>query len=310
MRRSSSWMLRASSTARVRVDIRRQRLDAHSQPCQWRAQFVRRICQQRFVGNEQRLDALGRAIECLGEARDLVAALDLHPGRQVAGTERGDAVLQFLEPARQAANHRIGANADHQRDRAKRAKPGEAAQLSALGAWPCRHQPTPVVELHCLRPVRTAPPARPASPFRGERGGDRPVAGVGDHAAVAIEQRELIAAELAPAFERRALHCERRGCRRSQLRNRRRIELRARAEAIEVAKQPPAGSGQHGEQNKAAEHRQIDAEVQPRHQSCAFANTYPAPRTVMMRLGCLTSSSIAVRMRPMWTSIERSRAGS
>ena len=48
---------------------------------------------------DQFLDARGGAVEALGQARDLVAALDVDAGGQVAGAERLDAGLQPLDAA-------------------------------------------------------------------------------------------------------------------------------------------------------------------------------------------------------------------
>ena len=64
---------------------------------------------------DQFLDARRRAVETLGQPRDLVAAFDFDAGGEIAGAERLDARLQPLEPPRQPAHDRIGAERDDER---------------------------------------------------------------------------------------------------------------------------------------------------------------------------------------------------
>ena len=84
-----------------------------------RAQFMRGVGEQHAMRVDQVLDAAGGGVETRREAGDLVAAFDLHARRQRSGAERFDAGLQALQPARQPAHDRIGAERDHQRDRAE-----------------------------------------------------------------------------------------------------------------------------------------------------------------------------------------------
>src|SRR6185295_723868 len=81
----------------LRVGTLLHELDRHPDARERRAQLVRRRGEQELVRAHQPLDALGCLVEALGEARDLVAALDLHPGREIAFPKRGDAALQALE---------------------------------------------------------------------------------------------------------------------------------------------------------------------------------------------------------------------
>ena len=112
-------MSRSSSALRFGSPRLLEQLDAEADARERRAQLVRGVGEQHAVRADQLLDARGRAVEALGEPRHLVAALDLDARREVAGAERLDAGLQPLEPARQAAHHRIGADADRQRDGAE-----------------------------------------------------------------------------------------------------------------------------------------------------------------------------------------------
>src|SRR6476659_4753061 len=61
----------------LRVGTLLQELDHHLDARERRAQLVRRRGEQELVRAHQPLDALGCLVEALGEARDLVAALDL-----------------------------------------------------------------------------------------------------------------------------------------------------------------------------------------------------------------------------------------
>ena len=63
---------------------------------QRRAQLVGRIGEQHFVGIDQALDTGGGLIEALRQLRDLVAALDLDAGVQIARAEQLDPALEPL----------------------------------------------------------------------------------------------------------------------------------------------------------------------------------------------------------------------
>ena len=69
-----------------------------------------------LVRADQLLDARGGAVEARGEPRHLVPALDLDARREIAGAERLDARLQPLQPPREAAHDRIGAERHRERD--------------------------------------------------------------------------------------------------------------------------------------------------------------------------------------------------
>ena len=83
---------------------------------------------------DQLLDARGRAVEAVGEPRDLVAALDLDARREIAGAERLDAGLQPLQPPRQAAHHRIGATATASAMRAEKQHQPDGRMRGAAAA--------------------------------------------------------------------------------------------------------------------------------------------------------------------------------
>ena len=115
MRSSSSAMSRWSSALRRGRRVLAVELDAQAQARQRRAQLVRRVGEQEPVGADELLDPRRRAVEARGEPRHLVASADRDPGREVAGAERLDTLLQPLDPLGQPARHRIGENRDHQR---------------------------------------------------------------------------------------------------------------------------------------------------------------------------------------------------
>ena len=80
----------------------------HLHACQRRTQFVAGVGQQRLVRLHQRFDARRRHVEARRHGRHLVAPGHLDPVMKLAGTKLLDTLLQRLEPAREAAHHRVG----------------------------------------------------------------------------------------------------------------------------------------------------------------------------------------------------------
>ena len=122
-----------------------------------RAQLVAAIGEQQPVGGDQFLDALGRAVEAFGQRRHLVAALDLDPRAEIVA-ELLDARFQPLQPAAEAAHHRVGADRDRERhQRQERRDPeGRVGPLVDLAG----DQPAAVGQLQGeVRATRAAPPA-------------------------------------------------------------------------------------------------------------------------------------------------------
>ena len=134
-RRSAGRARRCRARARPCISDRRSRWNS-SMPSRMRDSGVRSSCEalasSRRCASDQFLDAGGRAVEALGEPRHLVAALDLDARRQVAGAERLDAGLQALQPARQPAHHRIGAEPPPPARCRRATAPGRCA------GWRCR----------------------------------------------------------------------------------------------------------------------------------------------------------------------------
>ena len=138
-----------------RVAGLRIELDREPQPRQRRAQFVRGMREQQPVGIDQLLDARGGAVEGVRQPRDLVTAFDLDAGREIAGAERLDAGLQALEPARQPAHHRIGADRDRERNAAQQQQ--QPDERRAVARRRPHHEPAAVRQLHAPgRPLRAS----------------------------------------------------------------------------------------------------------------------------------------------------------
>src|SRR5208282_4506609 len=74
----------------------------------------------------------------------------------------------------------------------------------------------------------------------------------------------------------------------------------------------PQETESNNEYDQYSDNPQIELQIKmTQHQrSCSLANTYPAPRTVMIRRGFFGSSSMVARIREMCTSTERSKASS
>src|SRR5258708_2513130 len=85
------------------VGFRLEQLHAEPYTGQWRAQFVRRVSEQKTVRADQFFDPGGGTIEACRELGNLVAAFNGDPGRRVAGAERLDARLQPFDALGQAA---------------------------------------------------------------------------------------------------------------------------------------------------------------------------------------------------------------
>ena len=95
---------------------------------------MRGIRQQSFVRADQSFDARSGMIEALGQPGDFVVAAHRYARREVAFTECVNAKLQLFEPAREALDDRIGAEADRQHDQGQ---PAEKSERHALH----RHRP-------------------------------------------------------------------------------------------------------------------------------------------------------------------------
>src|SRR5262249_43995629 len=111
-------------------------------------------------------------------------------------------------------------------------------------------------------------------------------------------------------FERRLLFGLWRACGRQHVLGERSGDFEGvarRAGVPELAPHEPRAQREHGE---AEEHGEVNKQKEKSHKSCWLANTETAPRTVRIRRGRFGSSSIAARMREMWTSIDRSNASS
>ena len=140
MRLSSSATSRAMrSRSSGRAGPAGQQLDRHADPRERTAQLVRGGGEHGALHRDQRLDPFGGAIEALGEIRDLVGALDVDPGTQIAGAERVHSRLQPFEPAGDAARKRICADGDDDGERHQQPEPVTAGAPEDM-----RRQPSAV----------------------------------------------------------------------------------------------------------------------------------------------------------------------
>ena len=146
LRRAGSMLSPASATARL---IARER----------RPQLVRAVGEQHLVRLDQLLDTGGGRVEALGQRRHLVLAFDLHAGGEIAAAKLLDPGLEPLEPAREPARDRPGADRNRKPERVRR----------VISQAPGRHgprgepddQPPPVLETERQSPRRTGPGSQP-----------------------------------------------------------------------------------------------------------------------------------------------------
>jgi hypothetical protein len=245
-------------------------LERHADAGERRAQLVRGVGEQRLVRGEQLLDARRRAVEALGQARHLVAALDLDPRRQVAAAERLDARLQVLQPPREPPHHGIGAHADAEREhgQGEEQSPGRMAP----GARHARHQPAAVGQLQAPgRRARVPPQPATFAALRARR--RQRTADPGLRRIVGAEQRHVGMQPGRQALERGLLRGERRLGRRQRVLRQHRGHLGGRPHDAGVGELAPQEARGEREHREARDHRQVDAQIEPAHQSCALANT-------------------------------------
>ncbi len=298
-----AFALRARQTGRCVLQHRHR----HLQPRQRRAQLVAGVGQQALLGTQQGLDARCGAVEAGAQRGHFVAPVFGHTMVQRAGTKGLDALLQRVEPARQAPHHRPGAGGNgrkqHQqqgRDAHAAGQPGPPGQrrrwrrprprrrhatahaqaavhAGSPGPAGTRRRPhhpqrAPVLQPHRLR---TSPP-RHVVRLALQVG-----VGRADALAVGIVQRQRQAqphrpvAQCGGLLRRRRVGAGQRAL--QQITPRRGTLLRAGDEVlallVEVALHQPAGD--HGEQRQRDQHRQVDAQGQRAHSGphCDLAKT-------------------------------------
>ena len=129
----------------------------NSTPSRMRESGVRSSCEalasSSLCDADQLLDPRGGAVEALRQPRHLVLALDLHARGEIAGAELLDAGLQSLQPAREPADQRIGADRHRQRDRPEKADDARTAAARCRTGMRAttqrssgkRERPTPVL---------------------------------------------------------------------------------------------------------------------------------------------------------------------
>ena len=239
------------------VAVLRQQLDGHADSRQRRAQLVGGGGERVALRLDEGLDALGRTVEAAGERGDLVLALDLDPGGEIARAQRLDPHLQPFKPPREPAGQRPGADGDGEREQGEGR---EEADRRRVGQFPLRaHQDQAAVRQR--QGERPAPPTAPAGEplFRYRQG----LAQAAEQPAVRSEHADAGVEVPAHAGEG-GLDLGPRCAGRRQRLHRQRADAAAEigAGALLVG-QPPAQGGEHAEEHDDAEQRQIDLEEEP-----------------------------------------------
>ncbi len=196
-------------------------------------------------------------LKLAGEPRHLVPALDRHPGARGRPRRAPRRRLQPLEPPRQAPDHRIGADADGEREqhegeeegrpgrpmlgahRAPRATGRRAAWIAPAGGPP---RPQPAAALRALGREPAAARRRPPAACRS---GANSATSARRFAASALQRRLLLGRRRAGGRQ----HVLRRGRPRPRRRSRDRSP-----------QMPPQGAGhQTANDDEAGEEREVDA---------------------------------------------------
>ncbi len=164
-------------------------------------QLVRGVGKQQLVRAHQVLDARGRAVEALREARHLVLALDLDARLEIAGTQLIDACLQSFQPAGEAAHQGIGAHRHGERDGAQEGD--EPQNRVPRPPRRARHQPALVGQPD--GPGRAPAPEGPSAGLAAWARQLTPDGG--DAAQTAVEQRQIDLEAAMDALERLLLGC-------------------------------------------------------------------------------------------------------
>ena len=268
------------------------------------------------VGEEQALppdegfDPLGGGVEAPGEHGHLVAPLYRHAAREVALAEGLHPFADGLDATREAPRQGVRAGRDEERD------PQEGNRKTAVGPGVvARAQPEPTSVVEAQLEGRRPPPRSATDVFPGAVGGQRgprPPGGRHTHP-IGAPKSEVEVQAMAPRFEECLGLC-RRLCLGKILDH----DL---GEAPgHLAREAPIAPEERAEHRRRdhdhhqdREKGEVDLDVQAPHAPASSspgsrAKRYPTPRRVWMRRGRFGSSSIAARMREMWTSMLRSNA--
>ena len=242
------------SGAQRRVAVLRLQLHCHADAGKRRAQLVGGSGEGVALCVHQRLDTLGRAVEAARQRGDLVLALHIDPGAEIAGAQRLDPGLQPLESPREATGERPGTDGDGEREDGEG---GEEADRRHAGETPVRAKEDEAA----VRDRHGEGAATPRTPARG------PLLGRRQRLAYARQQLALrpehadAAVDLPTQADQRGIERGRgRLWRRQRLGDQRGdapAELRIRGL---VVGEPPDERGEHAEQHDNAEHRQVELE--------------------------------------------------
>jgi hypothetical protein len=215
--------------------------------------------EQQAMGADQLFDPRRRPVEAVGEACDLVAPADRNPGREVAGAERFDALLQPLDPFGEPAHHRIGEDGDDERRDQEEAD--DAGQWTGNARRPARHDPALIRQTEA--PCRRANAADPAEVQRRRHR----MTGRGDGHPGCIEQPEIGVQALRQMLERLLLQPSRRIRRRQRGHGEFTCDLEGMAVGRLGLAEPPEQSDDHHHGEKACEKHQVDFLVEAAHRS-------------------------------------------
>lgn len=239
--------------AQRRVAVLRQQLDRHADARERGAQLVGGGGERLALGLDQRLDALGRPVEAARERRDLVPALDLDPGGEIARAQRLHPGLQPLQPPREPARQRPRADGDGQRQQGEGDKEADRLRVRLVPLRP--HQDEAAVAQR-----QGIGAALVCAPALG------PLFGRFERRAQAAEQRAVRPEQGDAGIERAAQAGKRRFDLVPWRARRRQRFLQQGADAPAefvvgcVVGEPPADGGEHAEQHDDAEQRQVDLE--------------------------------------------------
>ena len=249
--------------AQRRIAVLRQQLHGHADTGEGGAQLVRRGGEGIALRLDQRLNALRRLVEAARQRRDLVLAFDIDPGGEIARAQGLDSGLQALQPAREAAGERPGADGDGERQDAEGGEEADRRGVEyvvALGA----DLDEAAVRQRQHEGLATLL-ARARGPLLGRSQGPAQAA---EQLALRPEDADAGVEVLAEAGEGGIGLRPTRAGRRQQLdQERTDTPAKFRVRTL-VMCQPPAEDGERAEEHDDAEQRQIDLEEEaPSHGS-------------------------------------------
>ena len=222
---------------------------------------MRRAGQERALRARQGLDPVRGAVEARRQIGHFVPPLHPDPRAQVTRGKALHARAQALQPARQAAGHRIGPDRDRHREQRQ---DEEEAAVDHPGAPLAGHQPAPVRQPQ--RAGWSASSRHPAALRALGTGKRQRLAHRGEQAAVRAPERE-VEPESGGQRPQGSLLLGGPSAGRKPIGDQRSRAFQGLVSLGRKAATMPGGAHQHREHEEDRDEGEIDLEVQPAHQS-------------------------------------------